>query len=479
MARPMPSDDGYGEERPDRELRSDFLRGQMRHWMDQVVAAGKTRELFELEMWLRAFERFFRIKNQPLSEREARHLALRNWSEELRLVDNVARRAVQLCTAILTEDQVNLTRFDKYVEGYVKKDDAVDPYVEKLLRQASPEAGLTLLRDALEDLHVLLTDLVRLSRIPYGTFTAVGRILYREIRRSHLLALLIDRKFKPMHDRINNPAVSAIIRGIPEAGARRQAAKIFLELFRLLHYLEFADPERVSEEDLKNTVLVFALITSETRLLLAYIERRVLRNVDPESRLHEIYDSFVYSLPFEMKKVISTELVDISVARQPDIVRARVENSHGILKDCFQQSLVQLAQVFDPLIQGRDIFEDFTAKFEQSVELREQLARLVHVVREFQTHRDDTTAADMKEAISRFYDTDMKYLMYRDWSGFELFFIEILKCPSLSALLQISHRFETFLSTLHREVQKRSILQNTGLGSDDDEPTEEVLVPEG
>ena len=475
----MPSQDRDEDERPDRELRSDFLRGQMRHWMDRVVAAGKTRDLFELEMWLRAFERFFRIKNQPLSEREARHLALRNWSEELRLVDNVARRAVQLCTAILTEDQVNLTRFDKYVEGYLKKDDLVDPYVEKLLRQATPEAGLTLLRDALEDLHVLLTDLVRLSRIPYATFTSVGKILYREIRRSHLLALLIDRKFKPIHDKITNPAVAGIIRGIPDAGARRQAAKVFLELFRLLHYLEFADPERVPEEELKNTVLVFALISSEARLLLAYIERRVLRNVEPESRMHELYDSFVYSLPFEMKKVVSTELVDISVARQPDIVRARVENSHGILKDCFQQSLVQLAQVFDPLVQGRDIFEDFTAKFEQSVELREQLARLVHVVREFQTHRDENSAADMKEAISRFYDTDMKYLMYRDWSGFELFFIEILKCPSLSALLQISHRFETFLATLHREVQKRSILQNTGLGSSDDEPTAETLVPEG
>ena len=34
----------------------------------------------------------------------------------------------------------------------------------------------------------------------------------------------------------------------------------------------------------------------------------------------------------------------------------------------------------------------------------------------------------MKEEISRFYDDHMKFLMYRDWSGFELFFIEILKC---------------------------------------------------
>jgi hypothetical protein len=80
------------------------------------------------------------------------------------------------------------------------------------------------------------------------------------------------------------------------------------------------------------------------------------------------------------------------------------------------------------------------------------------MVRTFQARKDGATAAAMKEAISRFYDTDMKYLMYRDWSGFELFFIEILKCNSLPALAQIGHRFETFLMTLYREVQKRSVL---------------------
>src|SRR5437667_4316859 len=329
MAPSMPSEVA-SEDRPDRELRSDFLRGQMRHWMDQVVAAGKTRELFELEMWLRAFERFFRIKNQPLSEREAKQLDLRNWSAELRLVDNVIRRAVQLCTAIPTEDQVNLTRFDKYIEGYLKKDDLVDPYIEKLLRQTTPEAGLTLLRDAFEDLHVLLTDLVRLSRIPYATFTSVGRILYREIRRSHLLALLIDRKFKPIHDRITNHAIAAVIRRIERPTERKQAARVFLEFFRLLHYLDYADPSRADEE-LKNTILVFSLITSETRLLLGYLERRVLRSLDPATPLYELYDSFVYCIPLELKKVINTELLDISVARQSDNVRARVENSHGIL----------------------------------------------------------------------------------------------------------------------------------------------------
>jgi len=86
----------------------------------------------------------------------------------------VILRVVQLCTAILTEEQVNQTRFDQYVEGYLKKDDLIDPYIEKLMRQASPEAGLTLLREAFEDAHLLLTDLVKLSRMRYATFAAVG-----------------------------------------------------------------------------------------------------------------------------------------------------------------------------------------------------------------------------------------------------------------------------------------------------------------
>lgn len=454
------------EARPVREPPSEFLRGQMRQWMEQVEACGRTRDLFELEMWLRSFERFFRVKNQPLSEKETRQLALRSWSEELRLVDNILLRTVQLCTSILTEEQVNQARFGQYVETWLKKDDDTDPYVEKLLRQSSPEAALTLLRESLEDLHQLLRDLVKLSRLPYVSFSAVGKILYREIRRSHLLAMLLDKKFKPVHDRIRIPAIASAIRGIEPPLLRRQAAKVFLELFRLLHYLEFADPASIPEDSLKNAILVFALITSETRLLLGYLEQRVLKGLDPESALYQLYDSFVYSLPFELKKVISTELMDISVARQTDTIRTRVENSHGILKDCFQQCVVQLAQHFDPGIEGRDIFGSFTARTEHSLRLRDHLGRLVRAVRAFQKKKDAAAAAEMKDAISRFYDTDMKYLMYRDWSGFELFFIEILKCKSLPALAQIGHRFETFLMTLFREVQKRAVLQSQPAAED-------------
>ena len=446
--------------------RSELLRRQLRRWTDRMAAAGKADELFELELWLRSFERFFRIGSQPLSERETRALGLRSWSEELRLVDHAILRVVHLCTSILTEEQADMTRFDRYVETSLAREEGLDPYIQKLVRLTTPEAALTLLRESFEDLHLLLLDLVQLARLPYGTFHAVGKILYREVRRSDLLAMIIDKKFKPVHDRIRNPAIRELIREIPDSTERRQAAKVFLELFRLLHYLEFTDPDRLAEESFRDTLLPFTLITSETRFLLSYVERSVLKGRDSAEPLSQVYDSFVYCLPLELKKVLNTELTDISVTRQTENVRTRVENSHGILKDCFQQSIVQLAQVFMPSIDGARIFPDFMAKREQSVRLRDGLAQVTRTVQEYQQKKDEATAEKMKAQISNFYDHHIKYLMYRDWSGFELFYIEILKCSSLSGLTQIAHRFETFLVTLLREVQKRSILAGTALSED-------------
>ena len=203
------------------------------------------------------------------------------------------------------------------------------------------------------------------------------------------------------------------------------------------------------------------------RLLLTYLERRVLKVAwTPARPLYELYDSFVYCLPLELKKVINTELLDISVARQPDIVRARVENSHGILKDCFQQSVVQLAQVFDPARRGARHLPGLhgQARAVRAAAGQPGLAHRRRARVPGRARRGRGRRAHEGGQISRFYDHSMKDLMYRDWSGFELFFIEILKCTSLPALLQIGHRFETFLMTLYREVQKRSILQAVPAG---------------
>ncbi len=270
-------------------------------------------------------------------------------------MDNVILRVVQLCTTILTEEQVDLARFDRYIEGYLQKDEVVDPYIEKLHPADHARGGPhPPARSRFEDIHLVLMDLVKLSRIPYATFSAVGKILYREVRRSHLLALLIDKKFKPIHDRIKNPAVAAVIRGIrrPRASASRRP-RCSWSCSGSSTTWSTRTREGLDEDALQNTILVFSLITSETRLLLGlHREAGPARTRTTIGRSTSSTTPSSTACPSSSRRSSTPSCIDISVSRQADSVRTRVENSHGILKDCFQQSIVQLAQALRPRDRG-------------------------------------------------------------------------------------------------------------------------------
>ena len=117
---------------------------------------------------------------------------------------------------------------------------------------------------------------------------------------------------------------------------------------------------------------------------------------------------------------------------------------------------------------GDIIFSDFTARREQSLRLRDALLRLIGAIQDFARRKDEAAAQLLRDETSYFYDNSIRYLMFRDWSGFELFYIEILKCVSLQGIQAIAHRFETFLQTLFREVQKRSAFRP---------PADEAVTP--
>ncbi len=447
----------------------------MSHWVGGLSQTGRTEFLFELEMWLRSFERYFLIKNQPLSEESTRTLAIRSFYEEIGLVAHAIDRVTKLCALLSSEDQVSQERFEKYVENFLKTDDIADPYVARLLRQSSPQAGLTLLRESFEDLILLLKELSKLSRIPYGTFQSIGRLIYREIRRNDYLSLLMDKKFKPAYDRISAEPIAEVIQRIDDRARRRLIANIFLQFFRLLHYLEYADPRRRHLDELRTSVLIFSLIASETRALVDYIQQEQER-LGSDSAFPATFGSFVYCVPLELRKVINTELTELTSFKQADTIYMRIENSHGILRDCFQQSVIQLAQGFDPEIEGKRIFPQYQTHLEQSQLLKRDLLALIGAVHKFAVEPSEDRAGSMKRLISHFYDRSLRFLMYRDWSSFESFAAELLKCDNIPGLIQIAHRFETYLKTLLREVSKRGVLHASRDGETDEAAGDESRV---
>ena len=111
-------------------------------------------------MWLKSFERYFSVVNLPLSEDEHRQTTLRDYSEEVKIVSDVIFRVSQLCTLLLSEEQVSYSSFAKYIENSLRQDYFTDSYIRKLIRDQRPTRNMSLLMEALLDVRTLIHRII-------------------------------------------------------------------------------------------------------------------------------------------------------------------------------------------------------------------------------------------------------------------------------------------------------------------------------
>jgi hypothetical protein len=439
---------------------SEHNRASIHRWLEMLGREQKTDYLFELEMWVKCFDRFFRVKNHPLSEPEARDVVRRDFSEELKIVRDVSLRMSHLCTELMTEERAEISRFDRYIENYIKREYVLDGFVEKLMQQPTPEDSLSLLVESLTDLRAIVDDLSRLPKISFVAFTSIGKIVNREIKRCRYIDLLIAYKFKPQFDRIDNHRLATIIKNVANDQLRQDVAKILLELFRLLRYLHFIAEDLEKDKPLKNSLLIFSLINSEVRLLLEFVEGKVLKLRNLSQEVAQPLDSVAYALNMELKKIFSRELVGFVYLRQAPPIYAKVENSHGLLRDAFQQSVVTIAQIFDAELRGDEVFPQFQTKLEQSLIIRGDIWRLLVFARRFAESGTKEGVASLIERIALFRDASLKYLMYKDWDAYEQFLEEIIGARTIEEVQEVLHRFAVFLETLLGQVNMRAVLSD-------------------
>jgi hypothetical protein len=430
----------------------------LQKWLDALEAQNKSELLLELEMWIKCFDRFFRVRNHPLSEQEARDVVRRDFSEELKIVRSVSLRMLQLCTEILTAERAESLNFGHYVETQLKHDDAVSGSAESLTGQITPQDSLSLLIESLADLRSILDGLAQLPVVSFQTFTSAGKLINREIKRCRYIELLLAHKFKPQYDRIDHQEITAIIKSLKDPSLRQAVAKVFLEVFRLLRYLGFIEADLRDDRPLKRALLIFALINSEARLLLDFIENKLLLSHELKGETNEAIAVTAYAMRMELNKVFGRELVGFVHLRQAPPIYAKVENSHGILCNCLQQVIVNFARAFDPNFEGASIFENFQTRFQQSCRLRAEIWKLICYLRHFEERADRSRIAPLIEALADFRDGSLRFLMYKDWDQYEQFYEEVISSRDNQELARVLHRFVTYLETLLGQVNLRAVL---------------------
>jgi hypothetical protein len=426
---------------------------------DDSDDSDNTTHAREISMWVRGLRSFFNLRNHPFADASQSNLITHDWSKELRIVHATLLRCSQLVFQAVHFEDADHTIFDEVEAPSALSPNAPSGASEEM-KPGLDDASLLTLAAALGDDCASCQLLLDQRPVSLHAWLTLGEQLDRNLgghEGTKALAQLYSRKVSlnippPLLDMTRAAA------NPPALGA--DLLYIFSSLYRLLEHLGFVETFLRKDQSLKQTLPIFTLVHEEARTLAEFIETRSLKIEGLEKNVFDALDSMNYAIRMELRKVFGHELVGTSSLRQAPLIYVKVENAHGLLRDSFQQSLVGLSQLFDPALDGAQLFDQFRTRLEQSLALRRDLWTLMQLVRRGESEPDYEGVGALIERLEWFRDGSLRYLMFKDWESCERFIEEVEAARGNAELAAVLHRFAAYLEALSSQVNMRAVLFN-------------------
>lgn len=419
--------------------------------------AASARELgFELGLWLSGLESFLQVRNHSFASDAGGNRSKssnRDWTKEFRLVHST----LLLCSKLTL--QLSKTIKDKNFN-----DRAGDERIDLITNlnaapiEFSDAEELAELSSALVDSILLNEGLLRAAPLRFSEWTAWSNFLSAKLRAAEVSGKLIAAAEKEGENFLPKK-LKDLLENKPIPFALEADLRLVLPRFaKILKWLDAIGQMHDRDEPLKPAMLLFARINEQTQEMMRFINNRLLRFKNEEDSLFAALDCAVYAASIELRKVYNFELIGFAEARQSPIIYARVETAHGLLNDCFQQTLVNFAQLIEPDVKATELFPNLQTKLQQSLTLREDLWRVLQVVRKAEKNPESVSLQKLHTKLTDFLNNTIKYLFYKDLETVERFIEEVLNTTKKSELVSILHRFGAYLETLLGQVNMRVVL---------------------
>lgn len=443
------------------------------NWVEESKRTHK--ELYsELDLLLRALDRFFNLEDIPAT---SAHLTNKNFIIELNAGMDAIIKVLSILERIIPAARKNAYLFQKFAETKFLTSKRRDIYRDELYKQDSPEKSLYRLYGSFLNLKSIVNDLKRNQFIEYMSFKNLGQLISKEIREN-VYFNPFKRQIDPELDHIAHTEISDIVKSIKEKDSKKIVSVTFLYLFRFMRHLDHIDYTTLKLSELHPSLLIITLLNSETEVFRTYLKTSVGELKDRD--LANSLEMLSYQFTMESKRVYQQELRDIFEYESPQQLRGKIENSHGILKNLIEHTIINLAQHWRHETRGDDIFSDFVTKAEQSMKLRENIYVLSRVLMLLEKSADDPVESvrmlrSLKVCMEYFEKTTFKLLRYDDFEEFQNFFVEAMSYEmdkEFKKFLTRCQYFIVFLDTTLRHIENRAELKDVPL---DVERAEDVV----
>lgn len=410
--------------------------------------------IFELGLWLSGLESFLNVQNHSLTAENSRAKAVtRDWTKEFRL----AHSALLLCSSLnfqLAQAFKNQNLSADADEEFNLLTDA-NSAIESL---NVTNAEMFELSMALRDAVLLGEGLLRAAPLKFVEWTAWSNSLSVKLKKVRAFDKFIRSAEKTGEDFLPSKVAELLAKKSISAAVDADLRLVLPRIAKILKWLGVIEEMITQDKPLKPALLIFARIYEQINELTGYINNRLRRFPNQDDEMYGALDGAAYVASIELRKVYQHELTNVAEIRPVPQARARIEASQGLLNDSFRQSLIGFARLLDPAIEAHDIFPVFREKLDSSIILRRDLWELLQDVQAAEQSVETYPLENLTAKLTKFVQTSMRHLMYKDWETFERFVEEILRTNSKKDLTPILHRFGAYLETLFGQVKMRGVL---------------------
>jgi hypothetical protein len=261
--------------------------------------------------------------------------------------------------------------------------------------------------------------------------------------------------------------VSVLTNSISDEAVRLAVGKVLTDLVFLLDYLSLVAGLR-DFGGIKEVVSILNTVRGEAHSLAVFIENHALQLEGLDDRLSETLNSSAYAINHEVRRIFNGELADMNVDRDDKETRGSLVHAQGVLTNCFQQCMVDLARVFDASLTDARLFQDWQSRRESSLILYHDLSKLIELVQASEkdslSHFPEEYWDDLEERLASFREGSMQSLMYKDWQQYEVLSKEIIaSIRNGERPADLLHSMGCYLETLLAQVKARSVLADLSL----------------
>ncbi|HLP57934.1 MAG TPA: hypothetical protein VK186_03855 [Candidatus Deferrimicrobium sp.] len=421
-------------------------------WIDKIDEKKLMPNLFELKTWFESLEELFSSSYMENLVFKYQNTNARDYEFYFTTFNHVVTKIIAHLKDLDFEKDKYLLNFEEFIvekifEEYTTSVTKRFPYLKDIY---SPSSWFYSLRIFLQNIRNLIFELTRGNPVSQKAFFSLRKLYRKEFMSNSIIISLLKGNFIPKMDKVYQQEICDIINDREDKKLKREIGIFFIFAFRIMKLNNFIEQNLNINRNINLTIPLILLLKKQIENILTFYDSVLKQSLNEffqkEEEMQKI-DKIFQDLRLEHQKIYEGEFPYYFDIDSEKVNRRKLLKNIIIISDFAIQDLIEsVAKLFKPEISGNTIFENYTSRAEKASEVKEKLIKLHTKINNYFSEKGKITPADIFFDINQFIETNLNYLLFKDWNEFLDHYNKLVRTdfsPEFKANLRAFHSFIT------------------------------------